>query len=60
MFQKSPGGKSSKSNTSVGGKRGARAHSTLDLNKKSEVLGDEYYSEKELYQLKMMLKNSDI
>ncbi|MCY4644238.1 MAG: hypothetical protein OXB88_06425 [Bacteriovoracales bacterium] len=30
------------------------------LNKKSEVLGEEHYSEKELYQLKMMLKNSDI
>ena len=32
----------------------------LDLNKKSEVLGTEYYSEKELLKLKTMLKNSDI
>ena len=34
--------------------------SPLELNKKSEVLGTEYYSEKELLQLKEMLKNSDI
>ena len=33
---------------------------SLDLNKKSEDLETEYYSESELLQLKEMLKNSDI
>ena len=36
------------------------SYNHLKLNEKSEDLGEEHYSEKELHKLKVMLKNSDI